>query len=115
MKCPDLARSSQLSNGVSDVKLCTIHAHNRPVVVLNAAPIRLDEALSGWLGKDLMTHNSDGKPLWDGKCETIQVREPTPGEAGKWEVSRQRAIDAGECDPGDENWACFLVPISEAE
>lgn len=69
------------------------------IAVFNAA--NLEEAKNlvfnreGGLAEDWKILEHDGLPVWDGK-ERLTVREATPIEYNRWQVSRDNARQSGE-------------------
>jgi hypothetical protein len=98
-----------------ETSLYTVEAHGIPVVVTTADDIQEVEAsFDTWLGQDLLVLEHNGKPLWNGDKENLQVREANPQEAATWRASSQRAIEDGE-DESEESHLAFLVDVTEPD
>jgi hypothetical protein len=61
------------------------------------------------LRRDLIVHQSEGRPLWDGVSE-ILVRAALRAEAESWQTSRALAVQSGKSAEGEE-WRIFLVTV----
>jgi hypothetical protein len=68
----------------------------------------IDEAIDTWLGEELQSFG-----LWDGDHAKLQVREADPSEAERWRVEIQNSIEAGDQDAGNDDFAVYLVSVTE--
>jgi hypothetical protein len=76
-------------------------------IAAEVAKDEISDALDTWLGMQLTgITTADGKSLWNGEPESVEIREATSEEAERWHAARDDLED-------EEDRPFFLVPVRD--
>jgi hypothetical protein len=66
------------------MKHCTICVDGAPVLVIDSSERKVARELTTWLGEFLRCVDHDGRRVWDGRADRLQLRTAHESEAVQW-------------------------------